>query len=756
MPNAAAACTFVVVATKWRAMSVPPSATNQRLRGVRVGHRLLRREGLAGDDEQRLVRLHPPQHRREIVAVDVGDEVQRQRRVRERVERAHRHLRPEIGAADADVDDMTDAARRRVAHALGEVEHALEHVVYLVAERAQSAWRAQRGVQHGTAFGAVDRLPAQHRIALRLDAAVGCEREQPLQRGRIEQVLRQVGDDLGRVDAQRLESRRVAGERVAQVEVAAVRVEMAAQRGPRGRAVATEGVHHISIDLQEQVAVRREVARTAAAARRRSRAHRRRWCRPARAVAPRLPSCSGRARVRPAGSSAPSSSRPNEPSMITPSRSSRQAALSIASAIAGPASSQPGLRRARARAPDSARASAHAPASSPASRVARLEVPQRGDARAAARRRLAAPASAERQRADRAGIAVAAPPYRWLSITSPPPTKVSMNTYRKLRMLRPWPTTSSATQAAVVSLTNSTGSCVSASMRARMSISFHFDGQLRRDAEQRRASRRATAARRRRCRAAARAAPASASCAAAAAARRSRRTACRGRGRRSRATARSRTCADEVHQQHVQAAAADLDADRERAVGVQRHRHRRLADLAAHRRVLEHQAVGLEPGDDDLHRLRASAASAARRRPSGSGPCSRIACSTMRSLNWRMPTWFEPRGRSRASATRRGVRRAQSSACTVAQCARHSAGMRSGGIAPVMTATVSLMLILCGLTHGGALAQPLDVDAVGDLEHVRHVVADQNHRQALVAHAPDQLEHHVRLPSRRARRSARP
>jgi hypothetical protein len=26
--------------------------------------------------------------------------------------------------------------------------------------------------------------------------------------------------------------------------------------------------------------------------------------------------------------------------------------------------------------------------------------------------------------------------------------------------------------------------------------------------------------------------------------------------------------------------------------------------------------------------------------------------------------------------------------------------------------------------HGGAPSQPLDVDAVGDLEHVRHVVAD--------------------------------
>ena len=53
------------------------------------------------------------------------------------------------------------------------------------------------------------------------------------------------------------------------------------------------------------------------------------------------------------------------------------------------------------------------------------------------------------------------------------------------------------------------------------------------------------------------------------------------------------------------------------------------------------------------------------------------------------------------------------------------------------------MLILFGFEYRRALAQPRDVDAVGDLEHMRHVVADQDHRQALVAHAADQLQHHV-------------
>ena len=37
------------------------------------------------------------------------------------------------------------------------------------------------------------------------------------------------------------------------------------------------------------------------------------------------------------------------------------------------------------------------------------------------------------------------------------------------------------------------------------------------------------------------------------------------------------------------------------------------------------------------------------------------------------------------------------------------------------------------------------MDAVGELEDMRHVVRDQHHRQALVAHAADELEHHAAL-----------
>ena len=148
----------------------------------------------------------------------------------------------------------------------------------------------------------------------------------------------------------------------------------------------------------------------------------------------------------------------------------------------------------------------------------------------------------------------------------------------------------------------------------------------------------------------------------------------------------------------------------------------------------------------------------------GSGPCSRIACRTMRSLYWRMPTWFEPTVRGCASAESLADIHVPSTARQLARRANPFGDMqrRAESVfqvyvrahrsywtltwsAPVMIATASDILISRGLDHGRALAQPLDVDAVGHLEHVRHVVADQDHRQAVVAHPADQLEHHVRL-----------
>ena len=80
------------------------------LADVRVGHGLRRGEGLARRSGTACLRgCRPRSTARQFVAVDVGDEVEALARRDERVERQHRHLRPEVGAADADVDDVGDA-----------------------------------------------------------------------------------------------------------------------------------------------------------------------------------------------------------------------------------------------------------------------------------------------------------------------------------------------------------------------------------------------------------------------------------------------------------------------------------------------------------------------------------------------------------------------------------------------------------------------------------------------------------------------
>ena len=62
------------------------------------------------------------------------------------IERRNDHLRAEIGTTDADVDDVADAARGGVADALGEIEHAFEHIVDRVALRTCFARSAEGSV----------------------------------------------------------------------------------------------------------------------------------------------------------------------------------------------------------------------------------------------------------------------------------------------------------------------------------------------------------------------------------------------------------------------------------------------------------------------------------------------------------------------------------------------------------------------------------------------------------------------------------
>src|ERR1700761_5160751 len=94
----------------------------------------------------------------------------------------------------------------------------------------------------------------------------------------------------------------------------------------------------------------------------------------------------------------------------------------------------------------------------------------------------------------------------------------------------------------------------------------------------------------------------------------------------------------------------------------------------------------------------------------GTAPCSRIACSTTRSLYWRSPPWLDPRGR-------RWARSARAWDSVTASSMRKRLGGQVFGTQRAghhghRVAHADLLRV----EHGRALAEPRDVDAVGDLE----------------------------------------
>ena len=78
MPNSATPSALVETATKCLAIASSRAQLRERPlpRGVGVGHRLQRREGLRGDDEERLLGVEVAGLLGEVGAVDVGDEAE--------------------------------------------------------------------------------------------------------------------------------------------------------------------------------------------------------------------------------------------------------------------------------------------------------------------------------------------------------------------------------------------------------------------------------------------------------------------------------------------------------------------------------------------------------------------------------------------------------------------------------------------------------------------------------------------------------
>jgi hypothetical protein len=141
--------------------------------GVGVGERFLRGEGLRGDDEEGGFGIEFLQCLGDVGAVDVGDEVGARAVAAIGFQRLGDHDGAEVGAADADVDEVGDglagvAFPRAGADGLGEVLHVVEHGVDLghdvlaVDEDGGVGAVAQRDMEDGAVFRDVDFFAAEH------------------------------------------------------------------------------------------------------------------------------------------------------------------------------------------------------------------------------------------------------------------------------------------------------------------------------------------------------------------------------------------------------------------------------------------------------------------------------------------------------------------------------------------------------------------------------------------------------------------
>jgi hypothetical protein len=197
-------------------------------RRVCVGHCLLRGEGFGGDDEECPRWIEVAHRLGKIGAVNVGDEAEAHITCTVVAQRFIGHHRPQVRAADADVDDVADALTsealpRAAAHAFGERAHLIEHGVHLrhdiltIDNDMRVARGAQGDMQHGAIFGHVDLVAAKHRVDTLAQVALLSQLQQQLQRLICDSMLGIVEVKPQVIDDQAVAASRVLVEKVAQV-----------------------------------------------------------------------------------------------------------------------------------------------------------------------------------------------------------------------------------------------------------------------------------------------------------------------------------------------------------------------------------------------------------------------------------------------------------------------------------------------------------------------------------------------------------
>ena len=109
---------------------------------ARIGHGLDRGEGLGRDQAERALRLQALEHRRQLMPIHIRNEMQSLARHRNVLQGLHRHLRPQVRAAYADVDHIGD--RGVAAHLLGAGQHGLQGRMHLRQRLGQGPLKAAR------------------------------------------------------------------------------------------------------------------------------------------------------------------------------------------------------------------------------------------------------------------------------------------------------------------------------------------------------------------------------------------------------------------------------------------------------------------------------------------------------------------------------------------------------------------------------------------------------------------------------------
>ena len=190
MPNFLTPSALVESATKWLRDALLGADRLQRpiARRGGVGHGLEGGEGFRRDHEQRLVRIESAVALAKSAPSTLAMKRNVDVRITEFTQRAPRHLRSEIGAADADVDDIADALAGMAfpgagADLIGEGGHPVEDLVHFrhdilaVDQNFLIPLCPEGDVQDGAILGYVDLLAGKHGVAMRLDLTSFGERE---------------------------------------------------------------------------------------------------------------------------------------------------------------------------------------------------------------------------------------------------------------------------------------------------------------------------------------------------------------------------------------------------------------------------------------------------------------------------------------------------------------------------------------------------------------------------------------------------